>query len=142
MWKPLLAALAIACALPNTASATYYPFYFQALFQTFPDCADPKVSARIVDRFNWADAHTFYRGVAITAIEGQYERTVEAFGPHPIYRRYCRAQAWLSNQRKQTVYYMIERGMGLAGIGYKVEFCLPGYDPWHVYDGYCRVLAR
>lgn len=142
MWKKLAAAVALLCAAPGMASATYYPYYFQALFQTFPECTDPGVSARIVDKFNWADARTWYRGVTMTAIDGQYERTVEAFGPHPIYRRYCRAQAWLSDDRKHTVYYLIERGMGLAGVGYKVEFCVAGYDPWRVHDGNCRVLAR
>ncbi|GIL03259.1 MAG: hypothetical protein BroJett030_31580 [Alphaproteobacteria bacterium] len=142
MWKRLAIALLAAAMAPASASANYWPHHFQALFHTFPDCADANVSARIIERFNWADRNTWYRGIAITAIAGQYERTVEAFGPYPIFRRYCRGEARLSDGRHETVYYMIERGMGLAGTGYKVEYCLPGHDPWRVYDGHCRVLRR
>jgi hypothetical protein len=142
MWKILATALMLIIAAPTTASAVYLPFYFQTPFQTFPECTDPGVSSRIISRFNWADKHTWYRGVGISNIDGQYERSVVAFGPYPIYRRYCRARAWLSNNTRHTVYYRIERGMGLAGTGYKVEFCIAGYDPWRVYNGGCRVLSR
>lgn len=140
--RMLTMALALMTAMPGSAWAVYYPLQFQSWFQTFPDCGNANVNARIVDRFNWAEANTWNRGIDIRSIDGQVERSVEAFGPNPIYRRYCRGRALLSNGRHHTVYYRIERGTGLAGTGYNVEFCLPGYDRWRVYDGYCRVLSR
>lgn len=141
MWKILTSAFFLLVVMPGTASA-YIPGYFQAIFQTFPDCGNGSVKARIIENFNWADRVTFYRGIAIRSIDYEQERAIESFGPSPIDRRYCKGRAWLSNGKTNVVYYRIERGMGLAGTGYKVEFCLPGYDPWHVYDGYCRVLRR
>lgn len=145
MWKILTAAIAVLAATPATASAYsggYLPGYFQAMFQTFPDCSNGSVKARIIQNFNWADRVTFYRGISINSIDYERERAIESFGPNPIDRRYCKGRAWLSNGKPHTVYYRIERGMGLAGTGYKVEFCLPGYDPWRVYNGHCRVLRR
>lgn len=145
MLKTLTGTLLLLVAMPATASA-YFPSYFQAMFATFPDCSNGSVKARIIDKFNWADRNTFYRGISIRTIDYERDRGVESFGVAgigaPIDRRYCKAKAWLSNGKSNTVYYRIERGMGLAGTGYKVEFCLPGYDPWHVYDGSCRVLRR
>ena len=58
----------------------------------------------------------------------------------PIERRYCRATATLSDGRSRTVWYLIERPMGFAGIGSNVEFCVSGFDRWNVYGGRCRVL--
>jgi len=147
--KLIVAALLLAFAQPAAAqtysrayASPYWPSYFQALFQTFPDCGNGAVAARIIDRFNWADRNTWYRGLTIGRIDGQYERTIEAFGPSPVHRRYCRAYAWFSDGKKRTVHYRISAGMGLAGTGFKVEFCVPGYDRWRVYDGNCRVLVR
>jgi hypothetical protein len=57
-------------------------------------------------------------------------------------RRFCFAHAWMSTGHKRKMYYMIEKGMGLAGTGYKVEFCIMGLDTWGVYDGNCRVLRQ
>lgn len=142
MWKILTTAFLVSTAFPGIAAATYYPAYFQAFFQTFPECADGQVTARIKERFNWADRHTWYSGVSIDAIDYERERAIESFGPSPIDRRYCRGRAWLSNGSKHTIYYRIERGMGLAGTHYKVEFCVPGHDIWRVHDGACRVLRR
>ncbi len=111
-------------------------------FTRFPQCHEGSVLARIEDRSNWAERTTFHYGSQINSIEKVHERRVENFGPAPIARRYCRGTAWMSDGKKHTVHYRIEEGMGLAGTGYKVEFCVQGRDRWHVYNGNCRVLRR
>lgn len=58
----------------------------------------------------------------------------------PIARRYCGATAMLSDGRKRSIWYLIEDGMGMIGIGDNVEFCVSGFDRWYVYNGRCRVL--
>jgi hypothetical protein len=58
----------------------------------------------------------------------------------PIARRYCGGKAELSDGRVRSIWYLIEDGMGLAGIGDNVEFCVAGFDRWMVYNGACRVL--
>ena len=58
----------------------------------------------------------------------------------PIARRYCGATADLSDGRSRTIWYLIEDGMGFAGLGDNVEFCVSGFDRWYVYNGRCRIL--
>ncbi|MEO3998720.1 hypothetical protein [Mesorhizobium sp. CAU 1732] len=58
----------------------------------------------------------------------------------PIERRYCHAKADLSNGHTRDVWYLIERPMGFVGFGSNVEFCVSGFDRWHVYGGRCRVV--
>lgn len=58
----------------------------------------------------------------------------------PVERLYCRAQAALSDGQSRDIWYLVEWPMGFAGIGGNVEFCVAGFDRWHVYGGRCRVL--
>lgn len=67
-------------------------------------------------------------------------RYLAADTDHPIARTYCRATVALSDGHSRSIHYLIEQGQGLAGIGDNVEFCVAGFDRWHVYDGACRIL--
>lgn len=58
----------------------------------------------------------------------------------PIDRRYCHATVALSDGHSRDVWYLIERPLGFAGVGSNVEFCVAGFDRWHVYGGRCRSL--
>ncbi len=138
----IVVALAVLLAIPapfSSPAQAHYPYWRPG---SFPQCHDGAVKSKIARNFNWADAKTWYRGITIQSIGKEHERTVESFGPYPINRRYCRGVAYLSNGHTKTVHYRIEEKMGLAGTGWNVEFCVDGYDPWRVYDGYCRVLRR
>ena len=57
-----------------------------------------------------------------------------------VHRRYCRATAQLSDGRRTALIYVIEAGQGFAGVGWNVEYCLPAYDPWRVYDAWCHAI--
>ncbi len=111
----------------------------------FPSCDDPKVLAKIVKRYNWAENHTWQRGIDLDDITRARERQTLAGGAgenSQINRRYCRGHAHLSNGRHPTVHYLIEQRQGFASIGWNVEFCVSGHDRWMAYDGSCRVLRR
>ena len=108
----------------------------------FPDCGDPKVLKKIVERYNWAEEHTWKRGILLDFIERPRERVTLAGGERMISRRYCRGHALLSNGRHPTVHYMISQRQGFASIKWNVEFCISGHDRWMAYDGSCRVLRR
>lgn len=54
-----------------------------------------------------------------------------------IPRQYCKARAMMSDGRDRTVWYVIEYGQGFAGVSYRVDSCIPGLDPWHVYGADC-----
>lgn len=139
----VLAGIACLALQPAQASAEWepygaYPKYRP--FQAFPDCASGDVLGQIVERARYGERFAYRHGEDLRRIDAINEYHLEAFGPAPILRRFCKAQALMSTGRTRKLYYMIEKGMGLAGTGYKVEFCLQGLDHWGVYDGNCRSL--
>lgn len=109
-------------------------------YSSYPSCGDSKVLNKISKRFNQAENDTWYRGIHMDSISRPHGHDRSGFEDSPIYRQYCHAYANLSNGKSPKVYYLIEEGMGLAGFGWNVEFCVTGLDPWRVYDGYCRTV--
>ncbi|MEZ5838934.1 MAG: hypothetical protein R3D02_00320 [Hyphomicrobiales bacterium] len=107
---------------------------------TMPSCDDDAVVGRITQRYNWADARTFHTGVTITGIADRRESRLDTSGPSVISKRYCRAKAALSDGSRPKVYYVIETGGTLTGCGWNVFWCVSGHDPYHVNDGWCRVV--
>ena len=107
---------------------------------TLPACDTPQVLGRIAEKFAYADAHILYTGLGIARIDRVRESLWKVGGPSLIDRRYCRATAWMTDGRKQEVIYLIEAGQGFASMGWNVESCLPSFDPWRVYDGWCRSI--
>lgn len=105
-------------------------------------CADGHVLSRITNRFRHQVTHVPHLpNVDIVDFRGiQQNRYLPAYENRPIARRYCQATAYLSDGARHTVWYLIEEGMGFAGVGNNVEFCLVNFDRWHVYNGRCNVL--
>ncbi|MGI9400250.1 MAG: hypothetical protein ACR2O0_03270 [Rhizobiaceae bacterium] len=130
----MIAFSAIAAAVATSDPAQAY--------ESFPACQSPAVESKIIERFNWAEANTWYDGIRIVHIDRAVERPTSEYGQLPILRRYCRGRAHLENGHYRTIHFLIEDPMGFAGFGWNVEFCLSGHDRWRVYDGKCRVLRR
>jgi hypothetical protein len=108
-------------------------------------CNDSAMLNRVKNNFRYAVAHVpNLPQVDIVgfehARENPYPGVVNTWGGSMVSRQYCRATALLSNGHKRSVWYLIEAGMGFASLGNNVESCVAGFDRWHVYDGYCRVL--
>jgi hypothetical protein len=105
-------------------------------------CEDPHILAKIVDRFHHQTRNVPHLpDVDITDFRKIHEHRYLPYRDNwPIARRYCGATAELSDGRARTIWYLIEDGMGLAGMGDNVEFCVSGFDRWMVYNGRCRIL--
>lgn len=112
------------------------PYYAGAL----PDCGAPQVLGRIAEKFAYADRHVTFTGLAIEHIGEVRESKLDGGPPGLIDRRYCRATAWMSDGQKSDVAYLIESKQGFASLGWNVESCLPKFDRWRVYDGWCRSI--
>jgi len=106
-------------------------------------CAQPAVLNRITNRFSYQVRHVpnlpqvsivDYYGI------GESRHLPRIKDVRPIDRRYCFAKAQLSDGRTRDVWYLIEKPLGFAGIGSNVEFCVSGFDRWHVYGGRCRTV--
>jgi hypothetical protein len=133
-----LSAPVFAADYGNTPPAVGYHHHFYA---ALPACDDPSVIARIPEKFAYQDAHITMTGLAITGIDGIREHALRAGGPGLIDRRYCGGTAWLSDGRRSEVVFLIEGPkLGHVSIGWHVESCLPGFDPYRVYDARCRSI--
>jgi hypothetical protein len=105
-----------------------------------PPCDSPNVVARIKSKFLYAEQRTFHWGVAIDQVTDIYELPEVIRNTSLIGRRFCRGTAWLTNGRNSEVVFLIESKQGFASIGWRVESCLPAFDPWHVYGSWCRSI--
>jgi hypothetical protein len=105
---------------------------------TLPPCDAPNVVSSIVHKFRIAERRTFHWGVDIARVMDIYERPEVIRNSSLIGRRYCHATALFTNGRREEVAYLVESKQGFVGIGWRVESCLPDYDPWHVYGAWCR----
>jgi hypothetical protein len=103
-------------------------------------CADARALDRIVERFAWAEQHTWRRGFVISSIANPRPSGHPWYEPGIVKRAYCIADSVMTNGVMHTVYYAIEYGMGFASIGDYVDFCVLGLDPWRVHDGACRTV--
>jgi hypothetical protein len=60
-----------------------------------------------------------------------------------IGRRWCRANIIAQTlPHPRTLYYIIERRQGFASIGWNVEACIAGLDPWYIYGAQCESLVH
>lgn len=103
-------------------------------------CANPRVTGRIVERFAWAEHNTWHRGFVMQEVLNARASGHPYAQPGIIERRYCTADALLSNGASATLFYAIEFGQGFASMGNYVDFCVLGLDPWHVHDEACRTV--
>jgi hypothetical protein len=139
--RRILTSLLFVASLAGSAFAADYTTGGYTGWHGIPACDAPGVAWRISEKFSYQDAHLIHSGVAISGIDGIHEKGVGDVWQSRITRRYCGATAWLSNGRKAEVVYVIEGPhLGTFSVGWHVESCVAGYDPFHVYDGYCRSL--
>lgn len=108
--------------------------------KTFPECHNPAVIKQIIKRFNWAEDNTWQRGIRLQAVERIRQRGRAGSGVSAIQHRHCRGHALLNNGRHPTIYFLIEEGMGFAGNGFNVEFCVSSLDRWNEDNQHCRTL--
>ena len=106
-------------------------------------CMNTGVLGRIQSKFRHQVTHVpNLPNVAITDFQNiTLRRWLPAIPEErPIARLYCGADVSLSDGMQRKIWYLVEEGMGFAGTGYNVEFCVDGFDRWNVYSGACRIL--
>ncbi len=106
---------------------------------TFPSCDAPQVIDYIQKRFVWTDRHVIKRGLAINSITHTHRNRV-SYGDQywSIPRLYCHGTAHMNDGKERTIWWLIEGGMGFAGLGDNLEFCISGLDPFKVHGAWCR----
>lgn len=142
--RGILTGLMALAALTGTALAADYGSDATIRYHhhgALPECDAPSVTARVAEKFAYYDAHVIHSGLGIADIDGQREVALSAGGPSYVDRRYCAATALLTDGSTSEVVYLIEGPkLGTFSIAWHVESCLPGFDPWRIYDAACRSI--
>lgn len=125
---------------PAVAADQLSPLVISAPIAADGSCTVPGVLARIQHRFAFAERTLWHRGFVIDSIDNPRPSGHPYSEPGLVRRDYCVADSVMTNGGSHPVYYAIEHGLGFAGLGRNVDFCVLGLDPWHVYDGDCRTV--
>lgn len=105
----------------------------------FPACDAPQVLSYIQQRFVWTDTHLLKRGLAIESIEPSYRDNARyGLRDSSIPRLYCNGTARMNDGHERKIWWLIEGGMGFAGLRDNLEFCISGLDPFKVHGAWCR----
>ncbi|TXR49039.1 hypothetical protein [Phyllobacterium endophyticum] len=140
----LTAGFALGLALASAAAPARAADYIRQGAVYDDTCGQAHVLNRIVNKFSYQVHHVpnlpqvaiqEFSDVRLTRFEPSRDPDMDA-----VARHYCRATAHLSDGDQRPVWYLVEEGQGFVGIGNNVEFCVSGFDRWHVYNGNCRTL--
>jgi hypothetical protein len=104
-----------------------------------PPCEDPSTLERISDGFNTREASPLGSGLAIVGFGEVQETGYRTNGWSYVPRRYCKARALLTDGRSSGVGYEIAEQQGFIGLGYGVQWCVVGFDRYHVYSPACKM---
>jgi hypothetical protein len=87
----------------------------------------------------WGKEGTFWNSpLRITAYGNVHETAFRPWQSDNIPRRYCSADAMVSDGKVRTVHYSIIEDGGFASIGQGVEWCVVGLDRNWAYNPGCR----
>jgi hypothetical protein len=125
---------------PAVAADQLSPLVISASIAADESCTVPGVLARIQHRFAFAERTLWHRGFVIDRIDNPRPSGHPYAEPGLVHRDFCVADSVMTNGSAYPVYYAIEQGLGFAGLGRNVDFCVLGLDPWHVHDGDCRTV--
>ncbi|MCP4316466.1 MAG: hypothetical protein GY789_10735 [Hyphomicrobiales bacterium] len=110
-------------------------------FGKYGTCESAHIHREITRRFRTLEFNVLHAGLKIEDI---FEVRENGFNYTPrtevqlIARRFCQGRVSMNDGKTRSIWFLIERGQGFAGVGYNVEFCIAGLDPWHIYGAYCR----
>jgi hypothetical protein len=96
------------------------------------------VLGTITSQFQEKESTFWNSSLQITSYGQVRETAFRPWQSDNIPRRYCSAEAMLSDGRMRTVHYSIMEDGGFASIGQGVEWCVTGLDRNWAYNPNCR----
>ena len=94
--------------------------------------------ATITNQFGEKESTFWNSGLQITAYGQVHETAFRPWQSDNIPRRYCSAEAMLSDGKVRAVHYSIIEDGGFAGYDQGVEWCVVGLDRNWAYNPACR----
>jgi hypothetical protein len=101
-------------------------------------CDDPAVLRRITDRFHQKEAEYWNSSLEIVNYDRIQQIGFRTDGLDYIPRRYCRARAYVNDNKNREVVYSIGEDLGMIGVSFGVEWCVVGLDRNWAYGPACR----
>ncbi len=140
-----LAAVIVAGATAPGRSAGFFEknFYLSGpRYSTdVPLCDDSGPLGRIRSHFHTKERRYWESELRIVDFENVHEIAVRPWAAGSIPRRYCAADAVVSDGVKRPIYYSIVEDGGLMGMTYGIEWCVVGLDRNWAYNPACK-MAR
>ena len=92
----------------------------------------------ITSQFQEKESNYWNSALQITGYDKVHETAFRPWQSDNIPRRYCSAEAMISDGKARTVHYSIIEDGGFAGYGRGVEWCVVGLDRNWAYNPRCR----
>ena len=128
------AALGLFAAMP-VAHAFNFPVFGPSYEGRLPGCEAglPTITTQF-----WEKERKFWNSpLRITAYGNVHEKVFRPRESDNIPRRYCTAEAMVSDGKVRTVHYSIIEDGGIASMGQGVEWCVVGLDRNWAYNPGC-----
>lgn len=147
MWgriRPWAVALALMGALAGAVPASAAHWLEQNFWLSGPryDSVLPSCEAglwAVAANFATKEARFWNSGLYIRDFAKVRETGLRAWTEQSIPRRYCSAEADVSDGVTRTVHYVIAEDTGLLGISWGVEWCVVGLDRNWAYNPGCKM---
>ncbi len=135
----IVTAFAFAALLAGPAAAADY-WIDNAAYPGLPACDSPGVVARVVGKAAHPSLMAWNEPVSCRAHRRRPPDRLKAGGPEPDRPALLPCAGLAVERAAHAGGLLIEATQGFAGIGWHVESCLTGYDPYQVYDGWCNAI--
>jgi hypothetical protein len=143
VWALGLAMLGVmGAAVPGRAAGFFeMNFYLSGprYSANVPLCEESGPLSKIRSYFGTKEGRFWNSDLKIVDFENVREIAFRPWVPGTIPRRFCRAEAMISDGVKRPVYYSIVEDAGLIGMTYGVEWCVVGLDRNWSYNPACRM---
>jgi hypothetical protein len=103
-----------------------------------PLCSESGPLERIQSTFHTKESRFWQSDLRIVDFVNVREIAMRPWAAGAIPRRFCRAEAVVSDGVKRPVYYSIVEDGGLIGMTYGVEWCVVGLDRNWAYNPRCK----
>jgi hypothetical protein len=104
-----------------------------------PLCTEDGPLHSISSKFHTKEYRFWNSELRIVDFQNVREIAVRPWAADAIPRRFCRADALVSDGTKRPIYYSIVEGSGIIGAGWGVEFCVVGLDRNWAYNPACKM---
>jgi hypothetical protein len=143
MWALVLAGTIVAGASGPGRAAGFFEMNFYLSGPRYsakvPLCTEPGPLGRIQGDFHTKERRYWVSELRIVNFENVRELAVRPWAADSIPRRFCAAEAMVSDGVRRPVYYSIIEDQGFTGISYGVEWCVVGLDRNWAYSPACTM---